>query len=51
MWNGFILLRIGTGVEWIHLAQDRYRWRAVVKTVVSLRVPGNMGNFLDSSDT
>jgi hypothetical protein len=25
-------------VEWIHLAQDRDRWRAVVKTVKNLRV-------------
>jgi hypothetical protein len=26
------------GVVWIHLAQDRDRWRAVVNTVMSLRV-------------
>jgi hypothetical protein len=26
------------GVEWIHLAQDRERWRAVVNTVMNLRV-------------
>jgi hypothetical protein len=26
------------GVEWIHLAQDRYRWRAVVNAVMNLRV-------------
>jgi hypothetical protein len=26
------------GVEWIHLAQDRDQWRAVVKTVMNLRV-------------
>jgi hypothetical protein len=26
------------GVEWIHLAQDRVRWRAVVNAVRSLRV-------------
>jgi hypothetical protein len=28
----------GGGVEWIHLAQDRDRWRAVVNTVIDLRV-------------
>jgi hypothetical protein len=28
----------GWGVEWIHLVQDRDRWRAVVKAVVNLRV-------------
>jgi hypothetical protein len=26
------------GVGWIHLAQDRDRWRAVVKAVMNLRV-------------
>jgi hypothetical protein len=26
------------GVEWIHLAQDRDRWRAVVNAVMDLRV-------------
>jgi hypothetical protein len=26
------------GVEWIHLAQDRNRWRAVVSAVMNLRV-------------
>jgi hypothetical protein len=26
------------GVKWIHLAQDRDRWRAVVCAVMNLRV-------------
>jgi hypothetical protein len=26
-------------VDWIHLAQDRDRWRAVVKKVMNLRLP------------
>jgi hypothetical protein len=31
---------IGFGdVDWIHLAQDRDRWWALVNTVMSLRVP------------
>jgi hypothetical protein len=28
----------GGGVEWIHLAQDRDRWRAVVNAVMNLGV-------------
>jgi len=27
------------GVDWVHLAQDRDRWRAVVNTVMNLRIP------------
>jgi hypothetical protein len=34
------LLEIGLGVvDWISLAQDRHRWRALVNTVMNLRVP------------
>jgi hypothetical protein len=34
------LLEIGLGVvDWIGLAQDRYRWRALVNPVMNLRVP------------
>jgi hypothetical protein len=27
------------GVDWIGLAQDRNRWRAIVNSVLNLRVP------------
>jgi hypothetical protein len=34
------LLEIELGVvDWIGLAQDRYRWRAVVNAVMNIRVP------------
>jgi hypothetical protein len=34
------LLEIGVSVvDWIGLVQDRYRWRALVYSVMSLRVP------------
>jgi hypothetical protein len=27
------------GVDWMDLAQDRYRWRALVNVVMNLQVP------------
>jgi hypothetical protein len=34
------LREIGFGdVDWIHWAQDRARWRALVNTVINIRVP------------
>jgi hypothetical protein len=43
------LREIGFGdVDWIHLAQDRDRWRALVNMIMNLRVPQNAGNFSTS---
>jgi hypothetical protein len=27
------------GVDWMHLEQERYKWRALVNTVINPRVP------------
>jgi hypothetical protein len=34
------------GMDWIELAQERERWRALVNAVMYLRAPYNAGNFL-----
>jgi hypothetical protein len=38
------------GLDWIHLACGRYRWQAVVNTVMNIDFPYNVGNFLTSQE-
>jgi hypothetical protein len=42
-WEGNITINLREigwgGVDWIDLAQDRDRWRAVVNAVMNLRIP------------
>jgi hypothetical protein len=35
-------------VDWMHLAQDRNQWRALVNMTMNLRVAYKAGNFLIS---
>jgi len=46
------LQEVGGGCgDWMDLAQDRDGCRALVSTVMNLRVPKNAGNFLTSCRT
>jgi hypothetical protein len=38
-------------MDWIDLAQDKGRWRALVNTIMDIRVPQNAGKHLSSCAT
>jgi hypothetical protein len=43
---------IGWGdMDWIDLAKDRDQWRAVLNTVMNLRIPKKAGKFLSKCTT
>jgi hypothetical protein len=39
------------GMDWIDLAQDRDKWRALMITIMNFRVPQNVRKFLSSCIT
>jgi hypothetical protein len=41
----WIFKRYNGDMDWIHLTQDRGKWLALLKTVMDLRVPYNVGHF------
>jgi hypothetical protein len=38
-------------MDWLDMAQDKDQWRALVNTVMNLRVPLNTGKLLNSCTT
>ena len=44
----YIFMKLGRGVDWIDLAQDRGRWRAFLNMVMNFRVPKNWEKFFTS---
>ena len=45
------LQEVGWGMDWIDLAQDRDRWRALANEVMNLRASIKCGEFLNCQKT
>jgi hypothetical protein len=46
IWRLYVIVKVGWGdLDWIGLAKDRKRWRALVNSVLKLRVPWNAGKL------
>jgi hypothetical protein len=41
-----VIERVWEDVVWIHLAQERDQWRALVRTVMNFRIPYFAGNYM-----
>ena len=44
------LKEVEWSMNWIYLTQDRDRWRTLVKAIMILRVPQNVGIFLTNCE-
>jgi hypothetical protein len=52
MWENDIKMGLrekgSDGTDWLHLAKEKNKWKALVNTDMNIRVPQNVGKFLSS---
>jgi len=44
--SGWILGKETEGVDWMHLARDKYQWQALMNTIMNIWIAKKAGNFL-----